>query len=222
MPRRRRRDPHRDARAELYRRLVREGAERVFAQEGYARARMTHIARESRVSIGTIYRVFPGRKSEIYRSLQEERGTALIGRTRAIATEAWQRRSDLLEAIFAGLRALVEFFAAHPSYLRVILREEKSWGSGEKRSSTEQTVMWHQGVDGIVTAMRMGIAERLFVDDDPEAMARTWVAIQEAQLGYWLEHGMRTTPDDVVGRLERQFLRAFCRPEIVATREAHA
>src|SRR5262249_55891949 len=112
----------------------------------------------------------------------------------------------------------VEFFAAHPHYLRLTLREEKSWGSGAKRSTTEQTAMWHQGFEGIVTAMQMGIAERLFVDDDPEAMARTWVAIQEAQLGYWLEQDMRAAPEEVVRRLERQFLRAFCRPEIAAAR----
>src|SRR5690349_5918002 len=48
--RRRRQDPHRDARAEMYRGFVRDAAEKVFAEHGFARASMAQIARESRVS----------------------------------------------------------------------------------------------------------------------------------------------------------------------------
>jgi hypothetical protein len=66
--------------------------------------------------------------------------------------------------------------------------------------------------------MQFGIAERLLVDDDAQTMARTWVAIQEAHLGHWVEEGMRATPAEVTARFQRQFLRAFCRPEVLATR----
>lgn len=218
VPKRRRNDQLREARAELYRGLVRDAAERVFAEHGFARAGVAQIAREAGVSIGTIYRVFPGRKTEIYRVIQEHRGTALIGSTRAIGLETWQRRGDLLDAMLAGLAALVEFFLAHPDYLRLVLREEKAWAVGPKRTSTEQTVMWREGIKGTVMAMRQGIAEGLLVDDDPEAMARTWVAIQQSHLGYWLEDGGRARPAEVVARLQRQFLRAFCRAEVVAAR----
>src|SRR5262249_37802038 len=75
-----------------------------------------------------------------------------------------------------------------------------------------------EGVDGIVSAMRFGIAERLLVDDDAETMARTWVAIQEAHLGHWVEEGMRATPAEGTARFQRQILRAFCRPERRAAR----
>jgi AcrR family transcriptional regulator len=202
----------------MYRGLVCDAAERVFAAHGFARARMSQIARESGVSIGTIYRVFPGRKDQIYRAIQENRGTEVLGRTRAIGEAAWRQRGDLLDAILAGIAATVDFFAAHPDFLRLVLREEKAWGSSAKRSSAEQTAMWHEGVDGIVTAIQFGIAERLLVDDDAQTMARTWVAIQEAHLGHWVEEGMRATPAEVTARFQRQFLRAFCRPEVLATR----
>ena len=217
--RRRRKDPHRDARVEMYRGFVRDAAEKVFAEHGFARASMAQIARESRVSIGTIYRIFPGRKAAIYRAIQEERGTEVLGRTRAIGEAAWRQREDLIDAMMAGTVALVEFFAAHPHYLRLVLREEHSWavsGSG----STEQMAMWREGFEGTVAGMRMGISQNLLVDDEPEAMARTWNAIQQAHLGYWLEAGMRATPADVTARLERQFLRAFCRPEVAVARAA--
>ena len=201
----------------MYRGLVCDAAERVFAAHGFLRARMSQIARESGVSIGTIYRVFPGRKTEIYRAIQENRGTELLGRTRAIGEATWRQRGDLLDAMLAGLAATVDFFAAHPDFLRLVLREEKGWGSAT-RSSAEQTAMWHEGVGGIVSAMQFGIAERLLVDDDAETMARTWVAIQEAHLGHWVEQGMRATPAEIAARFQRQILRSFCRPEVLATR----
>ena len=215
--RRRRQDPHRDARVEMYRGFVRDAAEKVFAEHGFARASMAQIARASRVSIGTIYRIFPGRKAAIYRAIQEERGTAILGHTRAIATAAWHQREDLLDAMMAGVRALVEYYAERPDYLRLVLREENSWAVGSQ-ASTEQAAMWREGVEGTVAGMRVGIAQKLLVDDDPEAMARTWMAMQQAHLAYWLEQGMRETSEEIAARLERQFLRAFCPPDVAVAR----
>ena len=208
----------RRARIELYRRLIREAAERVFAEHGFAGALVEQIAREADVSIGTLYRVFPGRKAEIYRAIQEHRGTELIGTTRAVGIKAWERRGDVLDAMLEGQAALVEYLMAHPDYLRITLHEEPAWAVPPERATTEQTAMWREGMEGTVLGMRHGIAAGVLVDDDPEAMARTLVAIQQAYLGYWLEDGRRQPRDVVVAALRRQFLRAFCRPEVQAER----
>jgi hypothetical protein len=68
----------RAARAQLYHRLICGAAERVFATYGFARARVEEIARISGVSIGTIYRIFPGRK----RNLQRDNRGAQLGARR--------------------------------------------------------------------------------------------------------------------------------------------
>jgi hypothetical protein len=94
------------------------------------------------------------------------------------------------------VRALVEFYAEHPHFLRLILREENSWAVGV-RGSAEQIAMWREGIESTVAGMRFGISQNQFVDDDPEAMARTWMAIQQAHLGYWLEQDMRATPAEI-------------------------
>lgn len=159
-----------------------------------------------------------GKKREIYRAIQEQRGTELLGTTRATGLEAWQQRGNLLDAILAGVGSLVEYFTRHPDYLRLVLREEKAWGVGPARTRLEQTVMWREGIEGAVMAMRQGIAEGVLVDEDPDLMARSWVAMQQAHLGYWLEQGRRVEAGEVVRRLQRQFLRAFCRPAVVAAR----
>lgn len=207
----------RRARTELYRRSIREAAERVFAKHGFSNAPVEQIAREANVSIGTLYRVFPGRKAEIYRAIQEHRGTELIGSTQAVGMSAWQRRGDVLDAMLEGLAAMAEYLMAHPDYLRITLHEEQAWAVGPKRSSREQTAMWGEGMQGAVLGMRLAIDAGLMVDDDPELMARTSVAMQQAHLGYWLEEGRRR-PEEVVACLQRQFLRAFCRPEVLVER----
>jgi TetR/AcrR family transcriptional regulator of autoinduction and epiphytic fitness len=208
----------RGARRDLYRQLVCEAAERIFAANGFAGARVEDISRASGVSVGTIYRVFPGKKRQIYHAIQERRGIELIGTTRARGLAAWQEKSDLIDAMLAAVAALVEYLTQYPDYLRLVLREEQAWGVGPRRRTRTQTAMWHEGIEGAVMAMRQGIAQGTLVDDDPEAMARVWVAMQQAQLGYWLEQGRRTSAAQLSDRLQRQFLRAFCRPEVLATR----
>ena len=207
----------REARAELYRTLVRDAAERVFAEHGFAGARVETIAAEAGLSVGTIYRVFPGKKRAIYQAIQEQRGTEVIGTARALGTAVWAERGDLLEAILAGLAAVAEYFLARPDYLRVVLREERAWTVDPQRS-TGQTTMWQQGMADAVEAMRLGIAAGLFVEDDPARMARTSAAMQQAHLAYWLEQRRRAARAEVVGGLQRQFLRAFCRPAVLAAR----
>jgi AcrR family transcriptional regulator len=218
MAKRKRNDRVREARAELYRGLIREAAERVFAAHGFVGARVEEIAREAGLSVGTIYRVFPGKKQEIYRAIQEQRGTELLGRTRATGMAAWQQRGNVLDAILASVVSFVDYFVAHPEYLRVVLREERAWGVGPARASVEQTVMWREGIEGAVLAMRQGIADGLLVDGDPNLMARSWVALQQAHLGHWLEQGQQADAAVVARQLQEQFLRAFCRPEVLAAR----
>src|SRR5262245_482872 len=111
----------REAREETYRALIRESAERGFAEHGFAGARVEDISRDAGVSLWTIYRAFPGKKRELYRAIQEQRGTELLGTTQAAGTAAWQERGDLIDAMLVGLAALVDYFTAHPDYLRLVL-----------------------------------------------------------------------------------------------------
>jgi AcrR family transcriptional regulator len=212
-------DTLRKARAGAYRQVIRAAAERVFAQFGFAGTRVEQIAKEAGVSVGTIYRAYPGKKREIYRDIHVNRGTEVLGRTQAAGVQAW-RRGDVLDAIIEGLGAVVAYFIAHPDYLRIVLHEEKAWAQGPARQSAAQTVMWNEGVGGTVEGIRQAIAAGLLIDESPELMARTLVAMQHAHLGYWLESGGRERADAVAARLRRQVLHTFCRPELLRERLA--
>ena len=215
--RRAKNDTLREARAGAYRAVVRAAAERVFAQAGFAGTRVEQVGKAAGVSVGTIYRAYPGKKREIYRDIHVHRGTEVLGCTQAAGLRAF-RQGDILDAMLEGITALVEYFVEHPDYLRIVLREEKAWAQGPSRPSAAQTVMWNEGVGGTIEGIRHAIAAGLLVDDDPERMARTMVAMEHAHLGYWLESGGHESAADVAARLCRQVLRAFCRPEILAKR----
>jgi AcrR family transcriptional regulator len=211
-------DTLRKVRAGAYRAVVRAAAERVFSQAGFAGTRVEQIAKAAGVSVGTIYRAYPGKKREIYRDIHVHRGTEVLGRAQAAGLRGFQKQNDILDAIVEGIGAMVEYFVEHPDYLRIVLREEKAWAQGPARQSAAQTVMWNEGVGGTVEGIRQAVAAGLLIDDDPELMARTMVAMEHAHLGYWLESGGREHAPMVAARLCRQVLQAFCRPEALATR----
>jgi AcrR family transcriptional regulator len=216
---RRRTDRVRQVRTEAYRGAIRTAAERVIARYGFAGARVQQIAAEAGMSVGTVYRAYPGKKAEIYREIHLHNGTALLGRAQGAGTAAFQRTGDVLDSMLAGIGAYVAYFLEHPDFLRIVLRDEQAW-TQRARKSTAQTVMWNDGMGGLEDGVRLGIATGIFVDEPPSVVARTLIAIQQAHLSCWLESDRHEPHGEVVARLHRQLVHAVCRPAIVAERLA--
>ena len=55
-----------------------------------------------------------------------------------------------------------------------------------------------------------GIAEGIYVDEDPDLLVRKMLALKQVELTHWVDHGMSTPHGEVLDRLESQFIRAFC------------
>ena len=70
---------------ELYREVILDAAEGVFANEGYDAAQVTQIAKSAGLSLTTLYRVLPS-KWEIYRAVNQRR---LSRRSKLRALSAW-------------------------------------------------------------------------------------------------------------------------------------
>ena len=94
----------REARAALYRSLVLEAAEQVFAEKGFEDAKMQEIAGEAGLSLGTVYGVFPG-KWELYRAVHEAR----LGEMTARAEAASAPEAPPLDRPLEGIAAYVRF-----------------------------------------------------------------------------------------------------------------
>jgi TetR/AcrR family transcriptional regulator len=195
----------RKARSELYRALILEAAERTFAEKGVEETKMEEIARESGLSLGTLYSVFAG-KAALVREIHDVRLEEVLTLTSDVAREL----SSPVDRLLAGVRAYVEFFVVHPDYLRMHLAEGYAWGLGLIRSTGGRAAAWTEGVARQTAVFARGIDEGVFQPGDPALMARMMIAIQQVQLADWVEGGMQRHPDELIADMQEQVRRSFC------------
>lgn len=195
----------RRAKEELYRQLIVEAAQSVFANKGYDTAKIGEIAEMSGVSLQTLYSVFPG-KAAIYQAIQEAGDQELHRR----AVEWSQAIPDPLPAMLAGLSATTMYFLEHPDFLRLRLHGGFTWGAEPiAAGSQERTESWRLALERLRAACARCIETNVFIDRDPNLIARTVVSMQQVELAHWLEGGMVRDPAQVSADLERQVTRAF-------------
>jgi len=192
------------AREEMYRRLVLEAAEAVFARQGYDAARIQDIAAEAGISLGTLYSVFPG-KWEVYRAVHDARGEELLATAAAVV----RRSAGTLELLLDGIRGYVCYLIEHPNYLRMHLLEGYSWAASGQYRSGEQIHAWEQGIALTASLFAQGQSEGVIVPGDATLLAKMMAAVQQVQLADWVDGGMKTPPDEVIGRIQDHFRRAF-------------
>jgi AcrR family transcriptional regulator len=189
-----------DARARMYRDLVLESAERVFAGRGFHAARMEEVAAEAGVSLSTVYAAFPSKRA-LFEALHETRGRAFLARLEP----ALSASEPVLACVRRAVESFVDWLVEHRDYMHVDLREGRSWAIGDVEASRA----YQQGIALWTELLRRGIREGVFEDDDPRLLATTAFAIMQVQLAYLLERGERLTKQEIAARIARQLERAF-------------
>ena len=195
------------ARKEMYRGLVLESAERVFAERGYHAARMQEVAAEAGIALGTLYSVFPG-KEDIFHALNETRGEAFLARIEPALHEDRPAR----EALWHSVRGFVEFVLANRDYFHVDLREGRSWAVGD----VEASPTFQKGIAQWAALIARGIEEGVFLDESPDILATTVFGLMQVQLATRLSAGedadVAALARGVAASVERQ----VCRLEVLA------
>ena len=193
------------AKEDLYRQLILDAAESVFARKGYDATKIGEIAQESGVSLQTLYSVFPG-KLAIYEAVHASGDEELHRR----AIESSQGETDPLAALLAGLRAATLFFLDHPDFLRLRLHGGFTWGTeAVAAGSRRRSRAWRAALEMVRLSCQRCIEAGIFVDRDPSLLARMVVSIQQVELAHWLEGGMCDDPEVVANAIEDQIERAF-------------
>jgi AcrR family transcriptional regulator len=208
-----RRSRRRDAaRAQMYRRLVFEAAEHVFARKGFEATTMQDLAAEAGISLKTLYAAFPG-KQEIFLRIHEERVGAFVQRI----AEALGAAGSPLDRLERGVRAYLDFLLAHPDYLRIHLRERTAWGllpEGAAGAAGAQD-WWRAGRGAFAEVLRQGMAAGLFHEGDAELMASMGIAVMQVQLARLADLPGRIDADAACADVLLQLRRLLCRPERV-------
>jgi AcrR family transcriptional regulator len=208
--RKRRRSPLqrrvREGRESVYREAIREAAERLFAEKGANGSRMREIAAEAGVSLATLYGVVDGKRS-LFIAIHRDRMRAFYDCIR----DARDKHDETLASHVAVLRDGARYFLERPDFLRMCCRDGYGWASGFPTSSGGVD-LWEEGASIPRDLFVRGVAERIYVDEDPDLLVRKMLALKQVELTHWVDRGMTLPHDQIFDRLESQFVRAFCLP----------
>ena len=193
----------RRARHEAYRDLILEAAQRVFAEKGYADAKVADIAQAAGVATGTVYGIFPG-KEDLYRAIHRENLDELARRYAAIP-----QRSSVQETLLARSEVSTRFLTSRPDYLRIYLREAERWGFDASELPGDAAAF----VD--LALFERGVANGELVDSDPRLLQNLTLASGQVHLAHWMRSGMREEPSALAARIQ-----AFTRRAIFSSEPA--
>jgi AcrR family transcriptional regulator len=199
-------DKARQARNDLYRQHILEAAEQVFAERGFDSAKLQDISRLAGVSMGTIYAVFPG-KEELFRAILAQRGSELL----QVARDGAQSDSDPRTALDGLIAAYIDYFIAHPNFLRMHVRLGTSWVLGPSMGASGQVQLWAEIHTVQADLMRRGVAAGVFVDEDPAFLAKIFSALDQVLLADWVADGMKAERAELIERLRALVGRAIAR-----------
>ena len=196
----------RNAKTSMYRSLIIDAAEHLFASRGYEGTKIQDIASESGISLGTLYSVFDG-KSDIYQAVQDER----LGRLFLLAGRTMASDDKAPERLMQGNRVFIRWLTEHPDFLRIHLDNSGAWASNPQEVGEGLVNAWRRGIDLIALVIDEAMREGDAFQGDPVIAARTMVAIQQVHMSAWVEAGMQSEADDLADRIEEQLRRTLFR-----------
>jgi AcrR family transcriptional regulator len=196
----------RKARNDVYRHHIFTAAEQVFAERGFEATKVQDISKQVGLSMGTIYAIFPS-KEDLFHAILEERGRELLQLARAVAGSKRSPR----ETLHALSEAYIEYFVAHPNFLRMHLREGTSWVLSPTAGADSRAQLWND-IQGLQTDIfRRGIAAGVFVAEQPGYLAKLFSAMDQVLLAEWVAGGMKVSRTQLVSRLQQLVERTFCK-----------
>lgn len=171
-------------RRERYRLQILEAAEPIFAYSGFEGAKMQDVAAAAGISLNTLYSVFKG-KLELFAAVQEEQGRALLAAAQPLAAFT----GDPVEMLETGVRGYIGFLMDHPNFLRIHLFEQDAWALGGRSRTDAQRRQFEFGLRLFTDIYRLGLERGVFVDDDPELMAKMIIAQHQVLLAEYIKEG---------------------------------
>lgn len=189
-----------EAKAALYRELVLEAAQSLFAAKGYAGTKMEDVAKAADFAPATLYKVFPS-KEAIFQEVLERGVWGILEHSRSTA----RRAPTAVTALFQSLRGSHEYLIEHPEFLRIQLWETRSWAFEEAARSSA----WDEAFKGLQNLFQRCIEEGSVEGDDPILLAQMTLALQQTLLARWLATGASTPAEQATREFLNVVERAF-------------
>lgn len=195
----------REAREAVYREHILQAGEKVFAEQDFESAKVQHISRLAGLSMGSIYAIFPS-KEQIYASIIEQRGNELLALVQGIVAA----REEPVRALEALATAYIDYFHAHPDFLRMNLRTGAAWALRMSYPGTRAALA--DTIHGLQRDIfARGAEEGVFIDEDPAYLGVLFSGIDQIHLAHWVATGMKDSREELLGRLLRVVRKTFLR-----------
>jgi AcrR family transcriptional regulator len=191
------------ARERMYRDLVFESAERVFAEKGFTESSMQDVAAEAGISLKTLYATFPG-KDDIYKEILTVHGLDLLN----AIPDTRHFEGPALAKFELGLRGIVGFLIEHQQFFRILLQEGQAWGLNPRGEEARAT--WEAGLVTVREILVGGIESGEFLPADPDLLAPTVSAILQVQLAGLLDRGDGLDPNAISAEIMETLRRLLC------------
>jgi len=195
----------REARESVYREHILAAGEKVFAEQDFDAAKVQDISRLAGLSMGSIYALFPS-KEQIYASINEQRGNELL----ALVQQIVAAELAPLDALDALVTTYIDYFYAHPDFLRMNVRAGAAWALRMSYSGTRAAL-----ADTIHDLQReifaRGVAAGVFIDEDPAYLGVLFSGIDQIHVAHWVAGGMKGSRDELRDRLRRVVRKTFLR-----------
>ncbi len=203
------REAAREAKAALYREHILAMAEQVFGEDGYQRAKVQEISRRAGLSMGSIYALFPG-KQQLFAAIMDKRRLELL----LIIRDYTDRYEAPLACLEALSRAFIGYFHTHRDFLRMQLQLGAAWAGGaippKAHNDSDVASEIHQLQLGI---FEKGVAEGVFIPEDPAYLETLFSGIDQIHLGHWLSHGGTESVEELTDSFLRILRRTFVRTD---------
>lgn len=198
-----RRTPRRQRIIDGYRNEIIEAAVNLFYRKGVQGAAVQEIADEAELGVGTIYRIFPNGKDEIYLAIQE----TVVEDFEHFIKEEMNGAGDEIDTIRRHIRASARVYSEHHREMAVYLRGTAGLGLHLGRGLSEELAVRYLACaeyagDALVRGMDKGIF-RTLNKEDAQLFLRATI---NAFLMRWIDDGRTYPIEECIACIEEVFL----------------
>jgi AcrR family transcriptional regulator len=175
----------------------------VFAVKGFHHTGVQEIALKAEFGVGTIYRLFPGGKDEIYLALKQRVVEAFERELEVSLREV----SGAVEQIKGYIRASARVYASHPREMSLYLRETAGAGFDLGRGLPPDLASRYQAcADRARLALEEGMRQGLLRPLEPQAAVLFLRAVINGFLMRWLQGPDAPSLEQAASLIEDVFL----------------
>lgn len=178
----------------------------VFAAKGYHDAGMQEIAQLAEFGVGTIYRLFPGGKDEIYTAIKER----VVDAFERKVHEAFDGVEGERDKVSAYILASANVYGEHPREMAMHVRDVAGLGFDLGKGLTEELAeRYYACANEVRQALEQGYAKGLFQDLDPDEALLLLRAVINVFMQRWLQSARERSLRDTAALIEKVFFRSI-------------